>query len=162
MKYSYFLKQFIIFIIIISFSIEQMEYFSDDYLQNDLIFPENDILDEFQYNLIEAKVLTNKLITLYLKKQGINLDRDNCCESLEDVDVWTNNMIEESQLEEIYTNAKYNIYSNEISYSFPVKRIEHKAYTVYHKLWIIDKNNGSPTCDIYLNSETGRICRYIS
>jgi hypothetical protein len=135
-----------------------MQYFPEDYIESDLLIPENDVRDEFQYNLVDAKLLTKKKITFYIKKQGINLDRDDCC--LEEGDkyltlnAWNvNGMNGVSQLEEIYSNAIYNNQGNILQYKFPVPKIETPGYTLYHKVWIFDKGKGSPDVTIYFNND---------
>ena len=139
------------------FSNEQMQYFPEDYIQDDLLIPENDRRDEFQYNLVDAKLLTKKKITFYIKKQGINLDRDDCCleegVGYETLDAWTKNKMNEiSQLEEIYSNAIYNEIVNKLEIKFPVPKIESEGYTLFYKAWIFDKNVGSPRVKIYFNN----------
>ena len=140
------------------FSNEQMQYFPEDYIQGDLLIPENDIRDEFQYNLVDAKLLTKKKITFYIKKQGINLDRDDCCleegDRYETLNAWNdNNMKDISQLEEIYSNAIYNNKENTLQIKFPVPKIESTGYTLFHKAWIFDKDKGTPTVNIYFNND---------
>ena len=142
-KIFIFLKNFL-------FSSEQMRYFPEKYIQNDLIFPDNDIIDEFQYNLVDAKVLTKNKITYYIKKQGINLDQDDCCEDHQTLDAWNNNDMKSfSELEEIYSNAVYSSTKNTLTYKFPVPRIETIGYTLYHKVWIFDKGNSDSNCRIF-------------
>ena len=73
-----FLNIFILFILF-NPSILDERIYPDKFIKEDLIFPENDKTDDYQYNLVDAKVLTKELITLYIKRQGINLDKDDCC-----------------------------------------------------------------------------------
>ena len=150
--------QFLIFWISFFFVISsQMRYFPDTYKENDLIFPDNDDLEEFQYNLVDSKVLTKESITLYLKKQGIKLDRDNCCTSSDysTLNAWAKYQLEsESDLKEIYSNAIYNNQGNILTYNFPVKRIEHIDYEVYHKLYIFD-NDGGNSVKLFFTDENG-------
>ena len=134
----------------------EMDFFPEKFYQDDLIIPDNDKVDEYQYNLIEAKVLTEDYITLYIKKQGIILDKDDCCEGYKRFDAWENNVINKdiSDLEEIYSHAVYTESTTTIttiSYKFPVSRIEHEDYTLYHKVYIFDKNKGNPSCNIYFS-----------
>ena len=90
----------------------------ETFKKNDLLFPSNDIINNYYYSLIDAKVLTKEEITLYLKNQGIHLTRDDCCEQLEDINVW-DRMNGESDYKEIYSNAKYNNIDID-----PLKKIE--------------------------------------
>ena len=55
-----------------------------------------------------------------------------------------------SDYEEIYSNAKYNLFSS-ITYKFPVQRIDNKGYTIYHKLWIIKKEDEPKTLSIFFD-----------
>ena len=146
----YFFKLFILFIVL-NLS-KQMLYYPDEYKVGDLIIPENDIGDQYQYNLVDAKVLTNQLITLYIKKQGITLDRDDCCSKIqcENLNVW-GKMIDESELEEIYSNSVYNKNGDTISYDFPVPLILNDNYTLYHKVWVFE--NGVNNFDIFFNDD---------
>ena len=137
-----------------------MKYFPDDYKKNDLIFPGNDKIDEYQYNLVDAKVLTKERITLYIKKQGINLEVDDCCAN-DDVttydkfDAWNKipSVQQESDLQEILSNSKYKSTGNILTYKFPVSRIETQYYEVYHNLWIFDKDKATKTCQIFFNDD---------
>ena len=134
---------------------EQIKYFPEKYIENDFLIPANDLIDNYQFNLIEAKVLTKELITLYIKKQGINLDRDECCNGYQTLNAWEENLIDEtiSDFKEIYSHSMYDENSAILTYKFPVPRIEHLDYTVYHKLYIFDKNKGNPQCKIYFNND---------
>ena len=114
--------------------------YPEDFKSKDLIFPENDKVRAYEYNLIDAKVLTKEEITLYIKKQGIHLTYDDCCKTYSEIDVW-DEMKSDSDLKEIYSNAKYNTDSNQITYKFPIQKIENRGYEVYHKLWVINKAN---------------------
>ena len=145
------LKSFILFILL-NFSYEQMKYFPETYKENDLLIPENDKESQYQYNLVEAKVLTKQLITLYIKKQGIPLDRDDCCEGFTTFDAWKNrNMETDSDFEEIFNNTIYNPSENILTYKFPVPRIENPGFTLFHKVWVFDKD-GANNCNIYFNN----------
>ena len=125
--------------------------YPESYKIRDLIYPENDMVKNFDYSLIEAKVLTKEEITLYIKKQGIHLDYDNCCKNLQNIDLWPF-MKDVSDLEEVYSNGKYNIDGNELTYKFPVNIIENRGYSVYHKLWINHPSNQYPNIlTIYFN-----------
>ena len=100
-------------------------------------------------------ILTKESITLYLQKQGIKLDRDNCCTSSDysTLDAWTKYSLKtESDLKEIYSNAIYNNQGNILTYNFPVKRIEHIDYEVYHKLYIFD-NDGGNSVELFFTDE---------
>ena len=134
-----------------------MKYFPDDYKQKDLIFPGNDITGSHQYNLVDAKVLTNEKILLYIKKQGINLEKDECCQDNDDFvtyNAWSTTLESETDLKEIHSYSRYNKNSNILSYNFPLPRIETSDYEVHHKLWLFDKSNGSPQCEIYFNNDS--------
>ena len=152
-SFSFSFKIIFLFLTLLSCSKEQTEkYYPEEYKTQDLIFPENDIVQQYEYSLIEAKVLTNQEITLYLKKQGIHLTYDDCCKTFTDLNAWDNNgMKDVSDYKEIYSNAKYNSNESTLTYKFPVQRIENRGYTVYHKLWIIDKNRQKPNLNIYFN-----------
>ena len=148
-----FLQKCILFILF-NISYEQMKYFPETYIEDDLIFPENDKVDDYEYNLVDAKILTNQLITLYIKKQGVVLDRDDCCWGYTTFDAWNNKGMDTvSELEEIYSNTVYNSNVNKLTYKFPVSRIENEGYTLYHKVWVFDQG-GSNTCKIYFNDGT--------
>ena len=98
------------------FSSEQMKYFPEKYIQEEIIFPDNDTID---------KVLTKNKITYYIKKQGINLDQDDCCEGYNTLNAWNDNdMKSSSELEEIYSNAVFNTPFNTLTYKFPVPTVE--------------------------------------
>ena len=132
-----------------------IKYYPEEYKKNDLIIPYNDVIGEYQYNLVEAKVLTQEKITLYIKKQGINLVVDGCCPGYKTFPAWdTLNIETETDLKEIHNNAKYSDEGSEfvLSYDFPVPRIETKYYEVHHKIWIFDISNGGPFCLIYFNN----------
>ena len=129
------ITKLILILIIFIQSDAKMKYFPEQYKANDLIFPGNEIIGQQQYNLVDAKVLTRHLITLYLKKQGINLDRDNCCEGYTTYDAWTaKNMEPESDLKEIYSHSVYTTGTNKLTYDFPVSTIETDGYLLHHKL----------------------------
>ena len=151
----FFSKLFVIFLLI-NFFHSETRYFPDEYIENDLIIPGDDKRDNYQYNLVDAKVLTKEKITLYIKKQGINLDVDDCCggDDYDKFDAWENiaGIKTLSELQEILSNAKYNNNSNILSYQFPVSRIETEYYKVYHKLWVFDKNQGNENCEIYFSN----------
>ena len=136
------MKKYIIFLLFIFlifyFSEEQTTtiIYPESYKKRDLIYPENDKVDNYDYSLIEAKVLTKEEITLYIKKQGIHLDYDNCCKNFKNINLW-DEMKEVSDLEEVYSNAKYNEGtnegSNELTYKFPVNIIENKGILRFYK-----------------------------
>ena len=151
-----FLTKLFILFIILSFT-KEMKYFPEKFIQNDLIIPENDLIDEYQYNLVEAKVLTKDFITLYIKKQGINLDKDDCCEGYDRLNTWEESIMDESvsDLEEIYSHVVYTTSSSVLTYKFPVPKIENEDYTLYHKVYIFDKEKGNPECRIYFNNDSG-------
>ena len=143
-------KLFFIFFLILNVSNQQRIY-PDTFINRDFIYPENDILKNEEYSLIEAKVLTKEEITLYLKKQGIHLTYDYCCRDLKDVDVW-DKIKTRSDYEEVYRHAKYNDGGNEITYNFPVQKIDNKGYSVYHKLWLFNPiTNGYQALTIKIN-----------
>ena len=149
--------QFFLFLALFSLIIsDEMKYFPDTWKNNDLIFPDNDKLGDYQYNLVEAKVLTKESITLYLQKQGIKLDRDSCCTSGDYLpfNAWEAYpaLKSESDLEEIYSNAVYNNAQDTLTYDFPIKRIEHKDYKVYHKLYVFNSGGGD-SVEIYFTDE---------
>ena len=154
-----FILLFFTIFLTLNFSNEQTTYriYPESYKPFDIIFPENDKLKNYEYNLIDAKVLTKEEITLYLKKQGIHLSYDDCCKELRDVNVWDNIMKEKSDFREIYSNAKYNESGNKITYKFPINKIENKGYTVSHKLWVINKNEGQTELSVYFNYEDNTI-----
>ena len=133
---------FLIIFLILNFSYEQVSpyrIYPEAYKLRDIIYPENDMVQNYDFSLIEAKVLTKEEITLYIKKQGIHLDYDNCCKNFQNINLWPY-MEDVSDLEEIYSNAKYNTVENKLTYKFPINKIENKGYSVYHKLWVIFPN----------------------
>ena len=107
-------------------------------------------MNDYYYSLIDAKVLTSEEITLYLKKQGIHLSRDESGPRYTDINVWDDIMENVSDFKEIYSNAKYNPSSNQIEYKFPVDKIENAGYTLYHNAWIINKGTGTTTLKVIL------------
>ena len=144
---------FIFLIISILYLSTGQRFYPEEYKPTDLIFPANDKVQNYEYSLIDAKVLTKEEITLYIKKQGIHLTYDDCCKNDADANVWDNIMENDSDLKEIYKNAKYINDQNKITYKFPIKKIENRGYTVYHKLWVIDKDRGTFKLKIYFNYE---------
>ena len=148
------IKLIFLLIIIINVSKQQRDFLPETFKEKDLIFPENDVIKKYDFNLIEAKVLTKEEITLYLNKQGIHLTVDDCCKEQADFNAWEERqMNEDSDYEEIYTNAKYIEYSNRITYKFPVQRIDNKGYYVYHKVWLFEpKSVDSKPYKVYLNN----------
>ena len=155
-NFSFFIFfQFLFIVLDVSY---EMLYFPETYKSDDLIFPENDKVDDYEYNLADAKVLTNQLITLYIKKQGIVLDRDDCCldccstsNTFSNFKAWDSTTIKmNSELEEIYSNAIYNNKGNKLTYKFPASKIENVGYTLYHKVWVFDPF-GSNQLTIYFN-----------
>ena len=108
-------------------------------------------MDNYHYSLIDAKVFTNEEITLYLKKQGIHLERDGQAENanLVEFNGWSGLMEGNSDFQEIYTHTKYNPNSNKIEYEFPVDKIENTGYTLYHNVQIINKNGNSRDLNVY-------------
>ena len=122
----------------------------------DLLFPSNDIINNYYYSLIDAKVLTKEEITLYLKNQGIHLTRDDCCGQLEDINVW-NIMDGISEYKEIYSNAKYDPNTKRIEYRLKVDKIENIGYTLYHKVRVINKNNANTVLKVYLKYKDNSI-----
>ena len=155
--FSNYCKIIFIFILLIYFSKEQI--YPETFLPNDNIYHENDKVQNYDYSLIEAKVLTKEKITLYLKKQGIHLTYDDCCKYMEDFNAWSI-MAGSTDYKEVYSNAKYNSGGNSITYNFPVQKIENRGYMVYHKLWIINPkypSSSTATLNIYLNyKESGK------
>ena len=135
-----------------------MKYYPDDYKEKDIIFPANDIAGELQYNLVDAKVLTRDRITLYIKKQGINLVVDDCCEETNYVrfKAWEEipNLESDSDLQEILNHAIFNN-AGVLSYNFPVQRIETSNYTVYHKFWVFDQIGNNENCKLYFTDING-------
>ena len=154
MKVSFFLIKIIfLLIIIINVSKQEREYLPETYKVRDLIFPGNDEIKRFDYNLIEAKVLTKEEITLYLNKQGIHLTVDDCCKEETDFNAWTQrDMKSDSDYIDIYTNAKYIENNKKITYKFPISRIDNRGYSVHHRLWLFDpKSTASTRYNVYLN-----------
>ena len=155
MSNFFFSKVLTIFLLLNTIN-SRMQYFPDNYKQKDLIFPANDVVGEVQYNLVDAKVLTREKITLYIKKQGINLVIDDCCEEADyqRFNAWDNipSVQSESDLQEILSYAIYKT-SSVLSYKFPVPRIETAYYTVYHKLWIFDQGGGGSSCEMYFTDK---------
>ena len=135
-------KFFFILFLILNFSYHQRIY-PDNFRERDFIYDDNDRLQNYEYSLIEAKVLTKEEITLYLKKQGIHLTYDYCCRDLTDIDVW-DKLKDKSDYEEVYRHAKYNTNGGDIEYDFPVQKIENRGYTVNHKLWIVNPRFSGP------------------
>ena len=134
----------------------QTRYYPETYKEKDLILPEDDKIGVYQYNLVDAKVLTNEKITLYIKKQGINLDVDDCCLNYNKFKAWDSFPLlsSETDLKEILNNATYSTASNVLTYKFPVQKIETSYYEVHHKLWIFDINKSTRQCFIYFNDDT--------
>ena len=139
------------------FSLNQ-RFNPEEFVEDDQFFKENDVLQNYYFSLIDAKVLTKENIHLYLKKQGIHLSRDDCCQNYDDFNV-TNEVADfKSDFKEIYSNAKYRPSSNRISYTFPVDKIENIGYKLYHKVNVFNKNAGSQNLNVYLeykNPEPG-------
>ena len=154
LSFFIFLQKYIIFML---FNISyEMNFYPETYKVDDLIFPENDKVDDYEYNLADAKVLTNQLITLYIKKQGIVLDRDDCClDCCSDSNIFNNfnawsAMADISDHQEIYSNAIYKNNEKTLTYKFPVSKIENVGYTLFHKVWVFDPS-GSNQLSIYFN-----------
>ena len=143
---------FLFFYITLSFliPISNQQINPEEFKSDDILFPENDKLNDYYYSLIDAKVLTSEEITLYLKKQGIHLSRDESGPRYTDINVWDDIMEDVSDFKEIYSNAKYNPSSNQIEYKFPVDKIENAGYTLYHNAWIINKETGTTTLKVTL------------
>ena len=155
MKISIFsIKLIFLLIIIINVSKQQRDFLPETFKEKDLIFPENDVIKKYDFNLIEAKVLTKEEITLYLNNQGIHLTVDDCCKEETDFNAWTQrNMNLESNYEEIYTNAKYIGNNKKITYKFPISRIDNRGYSVHHRVWIFEPRiTGLRTIRVYLNN----------
>ena len=155
MKISIFsIKLIFLLIIIINVSKQQRDFLPETFKEKDLIFPENDVIKKYDFNLIEAKVLTKEEITLYLNNQGIHLTVDDCCKEETDFNAWTQrNMNLESNYEEIYTNAKYIENNRKITYKFPISRIDNRGYSVHHRVWIFEPRiTGLRTIRVYLNN----------
>ena len=126
----------------------------EDFKKGDLFFEindnyENDKLNAYNYNLIDAKVLTNEEINLYIKKQGIHLKRDECCKN--NATFIAYNLIKsESDYEEIYSNTKYRPSNSQIEYKFPVDKLENIGYSLYHRVWIFNTETASRTLSVKL------------
>ena len=142
--------QYIIILLLFHISLSQNRIYPEEYFIKDLFFEENDKIQNYDYSLIDAKVLTKEEITLYSQKQGIHFTRDSCCQDMETFDAWTSWMTTKSDFKEIYSNAKYNPSSSRIEYDFPVDKIENKGYGLYHKLYIFDKDGSNPNVNVYL------------
>ena len=142
-----FLFFYIILLSLIPISFQQIN--PEEFKSDDILFPENDKLNDYYYSLIDAKVLTSEEITLYLKKQGIHLSRDESGPKYTDYNAWSK-MEAVSDFKEIYSNAKYNPSSNQIEYKFPVDKIENAGYTLYHNAWIINKETVTTTLKVKL------------
>jgi hypothetical protein len=146
-------------IIIINVSQQQRDFLPETFKAKDIIFPENDMIKNYDYNLIEAKVLTKEEITLYLNKQGIHLTVDDCCKEKNDFNAWDQRGMDQfSDYKEIYSNAKYIEGNQKITYKFPVSRIDNKGYSVHHRAWIFEPKdkNAYRTINVFLNNI--RIC----
>ena len=151
---KFFFSKILTIFLLINIIHSQSKIYPDTYKEKDFIFPDNDKTNVSQYNLVDAKVLTKEKITLYIKKQGINLEVDDCCDGYITFNAWTNTDVKtESDLQEILSNAKYTSSSNILSYKFPVPRIETPYYEVYHKLWIFDHSGSNSECIIYFNND---------
>ena len=151
---KFFFSKILTIFLLINIIHSQSKIYPDTYKEKDFIFPDNDKTNVSQYNLVDAKVLTKEKITLYIKKQGINLEVDDCCDGYTTFNAWTNTDVKtESDLQEILSNAKYTSSSNILSYKFPVPRIETPYYEVYHKLWIFDHSGSNSECIIYFNND---------
>ena len=145
------LNSFILFLILLSlfnFVSNQTRIYPEDFKEDDPFFPENDRLEDYYYSLIDAKVLTKEEINLYIKKQGIHLTRDDCCQDFETFNAW-DIMASKSDYQEIYSNAKYTSSSKKIEYNFPVDKIENVGYILYHNVWIINKKSIGQKLKIY-------------
>ena len=139
------------------FSLNQ-RFNPEEFVEDDQFFKENDVLQNYYFSLIDAKVLTKENIHLYLKKQGIHLSRDDCCQNYDDFNVINEITNFKSDFKEIYSNAKYRTSSNRISYTFPVDKIENIGYKLYHKVNVFNTNAGSRNLKVYLeykNPEPG-------
>ena len=123
----------------------------ENFMKTDIIFDENDKLDDYRFSLIDAKALTDREITLYLKKQGIHLDKDvlPSGQNSDEFNAYSSIMNGKTDFQEIFENTKYNPNSNRIEYYFPVDKIENTGYILYHKVWVINPNNNDPTLRIY-------------
>ena len=122
----------------------------ESFKNDDMLFPSNDIINNYYYSLIDAKVLTKEEITLHLKKQGIHLTRDNCCQDSTDINVWNGIMEQVSDFKEIYSNAKYYPNKKQIEYDFPVDKIENVGYTLFHKVRVINKDNTTTNLNVII------------
>ena len=145
------LNSFILFLILLSlfnFVSNQTRIYPENFKEDDPFFPENDRLENYYYSLIDAKVLTKEEINLYIKKQGIHLTRDDCCQDFETFNAW-DIMASKSDYQEIYSNAKYTSSSKKIEYNFPVDKIENVGYILYHNVWIINKKSIGQKLKIY-------------
>ena len=145
------LKYFFLFLILLSlfnFASNQTRFYPDYFKNKDIFFHENDKLENYYYSLIDAKVLTKEEINLFIKKQGIHLTRDDCCQNKDTFNAW-GIMKDESDYEEIYSNAKYIQGSDSIEYNFPVDKIENIGYTLYHKVWILNKEAPTQNLEVY-------------
>ena len=154
MPKGFIMRIFTIFLLL-NIIYSQTRYYPETYKRKDLILPEDDKIGVYQYNLVDAKVLTNEKITLYIKKQGINLDVDDCCLNYNKFKAWDSfPLSSETDLKEILNNATYSTASNVLTYKFPVQKIETSYYEVHHKLWIFDINKSTRQCFIYFNDDT--------
>ena len=117
---------FIFLIISILYLSTGQRFYPEEYKPGDLIFPANDKIQNYEYNLIDAKVLTKEEITLYIKKQGIHLTYDDCCKNEADINVWENIMKDDSDLKEIYKNAKYIPNQKKEHINFQSKKLKTK------------------------------------
>ena len=152
MSKYFFLKIFTIFLLIFH---SQTKIYPEEYKQWDLIIPENDEIGVYQYNLIDAKVLTREKITLYLKKLGINLDIDLSCSAKINFEAW-NTLTDIQQFtdyKEIHNHSIYSDTTNVLTYNFPVPRIETNYYEVTHRAWIFNKDGANIDCKIYFNND---------
>ena len=147
----------LIILLFFHFSLNQ-RFNPEEFVEDDQFFKENDVLQNYYFSLIDAKVLTKENIHLYLKKQGIHLSKDDCCQNYVDFNVTNEITNFNSDFKEIYSNAKYRTSSNRISYTFPVDKIENIGYKLYHKVNVFNKNAGSQNLNVYLeykNPEPG-------
>ena len=90
----------------------------ENFMKTDIIFDENDKLDDYRFSLIDAKALTDREITLYLKKQGIHLDKDvlPSGQNSDEFNAYSSIMNGKTDFQEIFENTKYNPNSNKIEY----------------------------------------------
>ena len=81
----------------------------ENFIEEDIIFRFNDKLNNYHFSLIDAKVLTDKEITLYLKKQGIHLDKDvlPIGQNSDEFDAYSSIMNGKTEFQEIFENTKY-------------------------------------------------------